>query len=224
MWVTLINGFQDVSTSITSLKANKLMNICGTTCYPVQDVWIWMIILISRITSSYDECIEVFTDFYNLSGFCLTSTVYNRIEHIIYLGFLRNMECSNCVHILIELSSVKDVWFGFRNCIQEDIIVPCKTQKELIIKLGKEYFPLQPKIVDHQEKILWLKDPMPIYWNDLDDGALLSQISRSHNYFSENFTWKTCLSYTHFVTSYEKEQNLIQSKPRAIRRTTSFKK
>jgi hypothetical protein len=84
MWVTLINGFQDVSTSITSLKATKLMNLCGTTCYPVQNVWIWMIILISRITSSYDECIEVFSYFYSLSGFCLTSTVLQISNKIVF--------------------------------------------------------------------------------------------------------------------------------------------
>jgi hypothetical protein len=112
--------------------------------------------------------------------------------------------------ILIKLLSIKDVWFGFRNCIQKDVIVSCKNQKELIIQLGKEYFPMnQSQVMNHQENTFWFKDfprPKKIYCSD------------GNKMFCEYFTLKdTCLGYTHFVTSYEKQQTLRQSKARATR-------
>jgi hypothetical protein len=226
MWVTLRKGLEDVHASPTSLKANKLMNICGTTVYPVQDIWLWMIMLIYRLTSSYDECIEVFLDFYTLSGFDATLKTQQNIQFIASLW--NNLNC-DIFGILLMLASKKDVWFSFRNDVQYSnhdkltmLWLSCRhytqyhdieylirrNETDVITQLGKEYFPLnQPQLIN-QEKILWFKDfprPKKIYCD-------------TKTMFSESYTQRyECLGYTHSVSFYEKPVRFRQAKARAIR-------
>jgi hypothetical protein len=147
---------QNVCLSTTSSKAKKLMNIFGTTRYPVQNVWIWMIFLVSCVTSSSQECLEVFLDFYKLSGFDLHQKLVKTIEEIVSVK-----HSYNYFDIVIGLAIVKDVWFSFRNYIYvwSEECIKFVTQFDIITSLINFY--LNP--MRHNENIAWVKFPVNDY-------------------------------------------------------------
>jgi hypothetical protein len=151
MWTTIIAGLQNVCSSTTSLKAKKIINLFGTTRYPVQNVWIWMIMLFSCVTSSSKESLEVFLDFYKLSGFDVYPKLVTTIERIVVI-----QHSYNCFDVVIGLVSVKDVWFSFR---KQKYYVPKNdkfvTKLDVITPLIKYDFYLNTTL--QNENIAWLR-------------------------------------------------------------------